>query len=399
MSQDKYNQKFFYIEPAYSDDYGTTPEFVVEGKNPFYDVFNRSEKDDYITDLKEELNLVNGYLQEGKARLLEFPNFRVYAGHPVLLVSENVKTILEHFNLPNHRFDLVKMKPKKISTNSKFYAFQLDSDTLTRDINFDKVQFYYRVEYGVGKHSFTNWEKIDNRISNYQELQQSLDDLRKLHKKEISDFVNHQPDQFILNSNYDIYSYSVHSKVIVSSFLKQELERLLPNQAWFRSAEQLHISYSPESFTELASRDLNFPIKINPVKHKSSSEDKYFYEKKKRLEESEPVMPEDLDKDSPFALVERNFNVQFPEKFKKYYKKGIIGNNYTFLHVPSFYPQNEYSYNQPETYKAIIFAENGCGDTLGLLLDKKSDFKLHPQVYEFLHETGEVKKFEPTQTK
>lgn len=396
MNQGRDNQEFFYIEPAYSDDYGTTPEFVVEGKNPFYDVFNRSEKDDYITDLKEELNLVNGYLQEGKARLLEFPKFRVYAAHPVLLVSENVKTILEQFNLPNHRFDLVKMKPKKISTNSKFYVFQLDSDTLTKDIDFDKVQFYYRVEYGVGKHSFTGWEKIDNPISNYQELQHSLDDLRQLHKKEISDFVNHQPDEFILKSNYDIYSYSVHNKVIVSSFLKQELERLLPGQVWFRSAELLHIRYSQENFNKLSSRELNFPIKINPVKYKSSSEDKYFYEKKKRLEQSEVVMPDDLDKDSPFALVERNLNVQFPEKFRKYYKKGVIGNDYTFLPVPSFYPQNDYSDNQPETYKAIIFAENDSGDSLGLLLDKKSDFKLHSQVYEFLHETGEVRKFKQT---
>lgn len=392
MSKKSNNQNFFYLEPIRFDEYGLTPEFHVKGENPFFDVFNRTEYDEYITDLKEQLTLINGSLQEGKSRLLEIPRFKTFAMHPVMLVSENVKNIFQHFNLPKHRFDLVTLQPKKIKTNSKFYLFQLDSDILTKDLDYTKIHFFFRIEDSFSKTGITNWQKIKMPINNYIELQQSLETLKNTHKRETLEFINHRPSEFILKSNYDIYSYSVHGKIIVSEFLKNKLERLLPNQIEFDSADVLKIRMGSDSYKELSGRKFNLESQIIPITYKSSSKDNFYYTKKERLEKSSVELPKQLHKNDLFTETEKALKVIFPDKFKKYYIKGTAGKGYEFLPVLSFYKQLEYSDRQPETFGAIIFAENDSGDSLGLILEEKSDYILHPQIYEFLHETGEVNK-------
>lgn len=390
-------QNFFYLEPIRFDEYGLTPEFQVDGKNPFYDKPGQYlDKDFYITDLNEQLTLVNGSLQEGKARLLEIPRFGTFAFHPVLLVSENVKTILQQFNLPKHRFDLVILQQKKIKTNSKFYLFQLDSDSLTRDLVFSKVQFLFRIEDSFAKTGITKWKKIETPITNYEDLGQTIDALKKKHNNmESLHFVNHRPNEFILKSNYDIYSYS-NRKIVVSEFLKNELESLLPDQMEFHSANKLKIKMEEDSYYSLSKRKFNIESQIIPVTYKNSSKDNFFYAKNERLEKSKIEVPEHLHENDLFAATEKALKIIFPEKIKKYYIKGIAGKEYEFLPVLSFYKQYEYADRQPETFGAIIFAENGSGDSLGLILEEKSDFVLHSQIYEFLHETGEVVKFSKT---
>lgn len=389
-------QIFFYLEPIRFDEYGLTPEFQVDGKNPFYDTPGQyPDKAFYITDLNEQLILVNGSLQEGKARLLEIPRFTTFAFHPVLLVSENVKTILQQFNLPKHRFDLVTLQPKKIKTDNKFYLFQLDSDNLTRDLDYTKVQFFFRLEDTFTKKGLTKWKEIEAPINNYNELSQCLELLKQTYKKDIGQFINHYPNEFILKSNYDIYSYS-NKKIVISEFLKNELERLLPNQIEFDSAKDLNIKMGQGAYRELSRRKFSLDSQIIPITYKSSSKDAFFYAKKERLEKSNIEVPEHLHKNDLFTDTEKALKIIFPEKFKKQYIKGAIGEKYTLLPVLSFYKQHDYSDRQPETYGATIFAENESGDTLGLILEEKSDFILHFQMYEFLHETGEVVKFSKT---
>ena len=190
-----------------------------------------------------------------------------------------------------------------------------------------------------------------------------------------------------------MYSYSVHGKIIVSEFLKNELERLLSNQIEFHPCDDLNIKIEQDSYLKLSERIFNLATQIIPVTYKSSSKDSFFYVKKERLSKSNINVPEHLHKNDLFTETEKALKVIFPEKFKKQYIKGTTREKYTFLPVLSFYKQHEYSDRQPETYGAIIFAENGSGDSLGLILEEKSDFALHSQIYEFLHETGEVIKF------
>ena len=386
-----YSQRFFFVQPIRNDEYGLTPEFEVDGRNPF-DIL---QNDRNIIELKNNLVLKNGSLQKGKSRLLEMPRFSTFSYNPVLLVSENIKTILEQFNLPEHYFTLVKLKPKKINTRDKFYLLQINHDTLTKELDFEKVHFSYRLKKGIvaSQSSYSEWKNIETPITSYTDLQEFLNNLRKeLKNKGMRESIEFRPSEFILNTKYDLYSYSVHNKFIVSEFLKNELEKHLPSQISFRSAQLLYINIEQEQYDLMSKREIDLNGKVTRIKYTNASEDLFYYNKMQRLKEVDSALPENSLKGDEFTNKEKELNIVLPEKFKRLFRKGNIDDKYELLSIDGFYIQNEFADRIPETYKSLIFAENSCGDSLGLILDKKSDYKLKPQIYEFLHETGEVEK-------
>lgn len=386
-----YSQRFFYLQPIQYDEHGLTPEFVIDGKNPFKLMQNNRN----ILKVKDKLVLINGSLQEGKARLLEIPRFESFSFNPVLLVSENVKTILEKYNLPEHSFTIVNLKPKRINTNNKFYLFQMNHDTLTKDLDYDKIQFFYRIKDGIldSQATYSEWKKAKtSNTKNYAELIAYFENLSNELKNDVRKSIEYSPSKFVLKTNYDIYSYTVHNKFIVTEHLKNELEKYLPNQIGFRSAQLLKIEQEQELYDFMSNRKFDFSGNINPIKYTNASEDLFYFEKMHRLEETETIFPDGLQKNDEFKEIEHKLKVILPEKFKRNYRKRKIDEEYEFLPISAFYIQNEYAERLPETYKSLIFAENEYGDSLGLILDKNSDYKLKPQIYEFLHETGEVVK-------
>ena len=52
-----------------------------------------------------------------------------------------------------------------------------------------------------------------------------------------------------------------------------------------------------------------------------------------------------------------------------------------------------YELRHPESWGAVAIAENGLGDCIGLLLRKSSDHELGATLHEFLHETGQVRRW------
>jgi hypothetical protein len=94
--------------------------------------------------------------------------------------------------------------------------------------------------------------------------------------------------------------------------------------------------------------------------------------------------------DDSFKYIEIELNVLLPQIFKNNYLKNSIKiKDYNFLSISDFYIENEYSDRYPETYKSVVIAENGLGDTLNLILERNSDYKLQNKIFEFLHESGE----------
>jgi len=67
---------------------------------------------------------------------------------------------------------------------------------------------------------------------------------------------------------------------------------------------------------------------------------------------------------------------------------------YRLLPAPSLYllDQHGYELEHPESWGAVAIAENGVGDCIGLLLRKNSDHELGATLYEFMHETGRIRK-------
>ncbi len=385
-----YSQRFFFLRPIQNDEYGLTPEFVFDSGNIFQSIQNERNR----LKISDNLVLINGSLQEGKARLLEMPRFDSHSFNPVLLVSENIRYILEKFKLPEHSFTPVVLKPKKINTRNKFYLFQINHDTLSKDIDYSKVTFSYRIKNGYidSQATYSKWTDIEVPINCYKDLSEYIEKIRKkVLKEDISNSVECYPSKFILKSDFDIYSYSVHNRFVITNHLKQALEIQLPNQVEFRSAQILKIEQCQDSYELLSERKYDFS-NVSPIKYTNAADDLYFYEKMMRLDESDEKIPDGLIKNDEFTTKETELRVIIPDKFKRLYRKGNVDESYELLPIADFYLQNEYADRQPETYKSLIFAEDGCGDSLGLILDKKSDFKLKPQIYEFFHETGEVEK-------
>ena len=386
----KYTQRFFYIKPIQNDEYGLTPEFELDGIN----IFQSLQNDRNMLRIPDNLILVNGSLQEGRARLLEMPRFATHTFNPVLLVSENIKYILEKFKLPEHSFTPVILKPKKINTRNKFYLFQINHDTISKDIDFSKVSFSYRIKNGYidSLATYGKWIDIKVPIKCYQDLAEYTEKIRKkAFKEDVSNSVECLPSKFVLKSNYDIYSYTVHNRFIITEYLKEAIESHLPNSVEIHSAELLKIEQKQDLYDLMSNRKLDF-TNINTLKYTSATEDLFYFDKIKRLNKSEEKALDEFQKNDEFTAIEKELKLIIPVKFKRLYRKGIVEDGYELLSINEFYTQNEYADRHPETYKSLIFADNGCGDSLGLILDKKSDFKLKPQIYEFLHETGEVEK-------
>lgn len=174
--------------------------------------------------------------------------------------------------------------------------------------------------------------------------------------------------------------------------LKKAIEVSLPNQVQFESVQLLNISIPQAKYDSKLSKR----ITKEPLKDSDTSMDEelvFYYQKAKRIEQEEKEIEEFINNDE-FFEIQQKFNLLIPESFKDRYRNNEIDNEeFEFLPIHEFYIQNEYSDRVPETYKSLIVAENGCGDSLGLILEKEDDLKLKENLYEYNHETGEVEEY------
>ena len=109
-----------------------------------------------------------------------------------------------------------------------------------------------------------------------------------------------------------------------------------------------------------------------------------------RLENHDVPLGRTLLDNDKFGKKELELNVIFPKVFKdNYLKKRLQIEGYDLLPISKFYVQNEFSDKNPGTYKSVVIAENGVGDSVNLILERESDYQLQNRLFEFLHETGE----------
>ncbi len=385
-----YSQRYFYIQPVHHDIYGLTPEFVIEGKNPFEE---QSGKE--LIEVTTTLNLVNGSLQEGKARLYEMPRFASYSTYPLLLLSEDVKSVIENFKLPKHIFIEVNLKPRKIKVSSKFYLLQFAKDTLTKDLNFKYTKFKYRTIQGYIKSSqvYSPYRRIEKKNDKLSDLKIVTNELNSEFSKEVETRIEVLPDEFVLKSDYDFYTFSAYNRIIINENVKRTLESLLPNQFEFLSAQDLKINMNQKIY-DSKRKSLDKEIQsVKPMEVEMSESEKFFREKIERIEKTGVEFPKERTSNDAFRLKEEELKVLFPNEFTTFYKPNKSLNEYTLLNITDFRTEDEYYDRNPETYNSVIVAENGIGDSLGLILEKGSDFKLKAELYEFSHETGEVEKY------
>jgi hypothetical protein len=198
-----------------------------------------------------------------------------------------------------------------------------------------------------------------------------------------------KPSKYLLSTDYDLYSFSVHGKVIVSQYLKDALVKNFPNQLSFKSAQLLNIKINQSEYENKKNLSINTKLS-SKLTYTEAEEDKFYFAKVERLEKSDTLLDVSQTQDDKFSKKEIELNVLFPKVFKNNYlnkKIEIIG--HTLLPISEFYSQCEYADRYPETYKSVVIAENGLGDSINLILEKDSDYKLQNTLFEFFHETGE----------
>jgi hypothetical protein len=375
-----YSQRYYFFEPIQNDIHGLTPEFQIDGSNPFNDF--KADREPFK--ISNKLTLVNGSLQEGPDRLYEIPRFTSFSYFTTLLISENVRQILAQFKLPNHEYHEINLVPKKLKTNTKFYILQLAFDTLNKDLDYENNSFSYSYKDFNNKGSGI----VEDKIKSYSELMEVKDKLKKLYSPN-GYGVNINPSFYKLKTDYDLYTYSVHGKIIVNQYLKDALEKNFPNQISFKSAQLLYINIDQSKYENKKNLLINTKLSSR-LAYKESEEDKFYFAKVERLEKSDTTFDISQTQDDKFSKKEIELNVLFPQVFKNnYLNKKLKITGHTLLPISKFYSQSEYADRYPETYKSVVIAENGVGDSINLILEKDSDHKLQNRLFEFFHETGE----------
>lgn len=371
-----YNQRYFKLKPIHDDVFGLTPEFKIEGDNPF----NKHVDGRPLNKVGQTFTLIKGSLQEGKDRLYEIPRETGMTYFPVLIVSENVKVILEQFVSTKMQFHKTIVKHDKLKPNVEYYILEMETDSVYQLIDFDKTTFLYRYS--------TDWfdslsapQNVENKITKYEDIANSVF-IENAQRLEI------YPNSYCLKKDCDIFT--IKSDFIVNEFVKDKLEKELPDQIYFESAELLKIGMNQEDYDKKKGK--NIEVKTNKVKVEVSPETTYFIEKMERLKNTSDLNSPKLAYNDNLSDFENSKGVIFSDNFRTLYLNGLDSEEYKLLKVADFYIEEQYQDRYPETYRAVIVAENGCGDSLGLILKKNSDYELDDILVEFLHETGEIEK-------
>ena len=376
-----YSQRYFRLKPIQKDLQGLTPEFKIDGKN----VFNQYRESRGLFEIKEELHLINGSLQEGPPRLYEVPRFNDMTYYAGLLVSQNVKNILEKFKISKHKFIPVKITPKKIKTDLRFFILQVEHDSLLKQADFSELAFKkLEKEKWLGEYTTTQLKK--GEIKDYPSIDKSIKELKS---KGIS-YSKFVPKEYIVDTDEDIFT--IDRDIIVNEFVKKAMEDHLLNQVLFESVQHLNIRIPQENYdsNEYVVRE---NMSIQDLGIEISEEFTFYSKKMDRLRTEDLPFSNEVPQDE-FSEIQVKLNVIIPEAFKQKYRKNDIDpEEYEFIPVEEFYLENEYANRLPETYKSLMVADNGCGDALGLILEQSDDCQLRAELFEFNHETGEVEEY------
>lgn len=376
-----YKPTFYYLFPKMTDNEGLTP-----GYRGFFqaalgmDEFHQYDRGRGFVNLKADS-------REGPPRLYEVPRFDASI-YPLLLVSEQVKEFLEQLQLPRHQFLPATLEHSKLTTDKKFYLFQIKKDTLFEYLDWKNTDFYYSLSRNK---KVQDGKKIDTKLSSKEEYLEERNSLRKRFKARTLPLL---PGAFIQTAHFDFVTYAdsrITGKVIlVPDYIKAAFERHFPDQVGFKKVEMLDILVDEKAYLErkAAVESLNFTAENTAVE--LDEQFLLYAEKMERLMSGNVLLPDDYEGTDEFSDKERELKKIFPPEFKEFYRNPVPLRNFTLEPIKFFYLEGNYQTTHPQTCGAVIFAGDGSGEGIGLLLKADSDVELDPQWYYFSHEDGEV---------
>ncbi|WNJ18681.1 SMI1/KNR4 family protein [Pontibacter sp. G13] len=374
-----YSQRYFQWLPVTNDLHGSVPEFRFQSESLLRD---RQLKDDLLPTLEDFILTPDRY-REGPPRFYEV--MKISGGYqtPMMLVSENVKALLAQFQLPVHCFLPVSAELDGVEIDRNFFLFQVEYDSIRRLTNYPESTFEQvsrRLEYG----SEDRMRLDRGQVGSSSEKDSWCEMVRKRGAYACELIAVERQ----MLGHHDLFTQG--TKIVVNQYLKEALDRLFAHQMRFASAQKLRLKIDQAVYDQKAHLILNAGIPLKSLSSTLSEELQFLYQKADRLRQEDPPFSAELPSDE-FEEIQRKLNVIFPDSFKKIYRLGNrINPDFPFLPIDRFCIQSEYVKVHPESVKALIVAENGAGDQIGLLLDRAHDHRLGGQLCMFLHETGEI---------
>lgn len=365
----RYGQRYYSITPLQSDKFGLTPEFRPEE-------FLKESTDGKVA-LKEFQRVIyKSGSQEGPSRMYQIMRLSSMPYIPVILIHENIKTILESFSISKHNFIRIELVPKHFKISQNFYILYLEFDYALKQLDYKNTQFEIGERNPDTLMSYNYYKDYFNPIEGYEKLK-SIKEIR--------------PKKIYIKGNYDIFSLG--KEIVVNEYVKNTLEKELPNIWEFKSLQknQIHIDQSEYDQKEITYNSLSFALK--PFIFQKKKEHQFFLDKMERLSQTKIEVNESLLIKDEFYQISKKLSVIFSKTLKKRILVPLRLVDYDIRDINGFESNDFYFEEHPEAYKSIQIGDNGCGDSIGLMLKKNSDFELQNKLFEFLHEAGEIREY------
>lgn len=400
VSKFEKKERYFELSKA-DDDFGSPCEIdLISNKNGYYaeDVYNFSDTfpktiEPYIYKIRPS--------SEGPERFTDIMFFNNSYRFPGFVCSQKTKLVLESFDLPRHKFYPIKVYLESrwykndtanyflfVTNNSSLFENLIVKSNKLSDTRllFDADNFFIEDSLKITK--ISQFKKFIAPRSHYQFYK--YNDISQIKIKKHFDvtvidgtkiYISHGLKDALkeynitginFRKNYTINWIvpKIRKKIMVESdLLKYEDDKISANQQNI----QLYLAAKD--------RQKSIASDHNAVKG--------FYEKTN-------LIPSD-SMELKIREIEIKGNIVFPKEYRKYLlsgnhpKLGPKFKDYEFLPIDRLEQIGKDWYqNTPQTYRAVLIAENGYGDYLGLLMEEDSTFKLSNVLYQFEHETGEV---------
>lgn len=370
---------YYYIVPKRTDAYGLTHGY----RGYINQQLNATE--DFSQNAVSTAFKSDDY-REGAPRLYEVPRFNATI-YPYLLVSENVKEFLSILKLPHHRYTPVSLDHNKLTTQTDFFLLQLKKNTLLEYLDWEQSDFFFT--YTTRPRSDEGQMVVESKLTSIDDLNNEKERIKERYNArtvEIHPSVIYQLEHFDMATYY--HPKVLGKVILVPDYIKTAFEKYFPDQVDFFSADKLDVQVDAKAYLERKMEVERLQFTPGKLTFEVEEEFLFYANKMNRLMKDGGDFPISSYESDEFSEKEKELKKIFPESFKTFYRSNPQLQGFELQPIKHFYIEGNYQSSLPETYGAVIFAEDGSGEGIGLLLKKESDYELGDQWYYFSHEDG-----------
>ncbi|MEZ4918180.1 MAG: SMI1/KNR4 family protein [Saprospiraceae bacterium] len=402
----EFDQKVRYFKLEDGDDqFGMTPDIDLVAPIRKYHVREVFNFGDTLPTSLPNYKYKIGVSPIGPKRFLDILFFEHGYRFPGFICSEKVKSILEAHAISQHAFYpiTVTLESQWYGTDTcSYFLFVTNNASLLSELKPESIQFRIsRNRYAL--------DGIDSTLVDSLKIK-SLHDFQRYIGRwhRFGEYRYREIAQIALQNQLDLLTIR-GDDIFISERLMYALKDANITGIRFKkdySKEWFFDHPTPEKIEGL-NPERYFNPKISDLQ-KTVEQYKLAKERQVQLASNHNFVSDyykDLDRsklDSTELKIidlEIEWNVVLPDVYRNYLRKNTFPKfgrefrewGFEFVPIDRLEQVHKEWYRYvPQTFRGVLFAENGMGDYLGLLLDPDSDFKLSDTIYMFDHEYAGV---------